>query len=392
MARGWSRIDGATPRDGDAAGVVASALPGSREPRHLRQRFETELCELLNAREVELRDGPPMPRPPAVDDLDRRRARERSRSAPSMPCSTKGSCAFDAWDLQILRVCAAAGGARDDHRSRAARRQLGRDRRVHASRPDACADARRLERGDPSRPRAHRAGRGDDFTVLDRRGSRASAKNSSRGRFTSCRRAARGPFVAVNCAAIVETLLEAELFGIEERTATGVRGRRGKFEHAHDGTLFLDEVADLSLAGAGETAARDPGDVGRARRRHRRAAGRHADHRGDEPVARPIWWRAAGSGSISSTACTASRSSSRRCAIGSRTSWSWREYFLERHRGFRQLRLSQAAARCAAGLRLAGQRARAASASSSAPWRWPIRTSCDSRTCRRRCSDGYTES
>ena len=51
------------------------------------------------------------------------------------------------------------------------------------------------------------------------------------------------PFVAVNCAAIVETLLEAELFGIEERTATGVRGRRGKFEHAHDGTLFLDEVS-----------------------------------------------------------------------------------------------------------------------------------------------------
>ena len=56
----------------------------------------------------------------------------------------------------------------------------------------------------------------------------------------------RGPFVAVNCAALVETLLEAELFGIEDRTATGVRGRRGKFECADNGTLFLDEVADLS--------------------------------------------------------------------------------------------------------------------------------------------------
>lgn len=52
----------------------------------------------------------------------------------------------------------------------------------------------------------------------------------------------------MNCAALVETLLEAELFGIEERTATGVRGRRGKFEHAHEGTLFLDEVSDLSAA------------------------------------------------------------------------------------------------------------------------------------------------
>ncbi len=57
-----------------------------------------------------------------------------------------------------------------------------------------------------------------------------------------------GPFVPINCAALVETLLEAELFGIEERTATGVKGRRGKFEHADNGTLFLDEVSDLSLS------------------------------------------------------------------------------------------------------------------------------------------------
>jgi transcriptional regulator with PAS, ATPase and Fis domain len=57
-----------------------------------------------------------------------------------------------------------------------------------------------------------------------------------------------GPFIAINCAALVETLLEAELFGIEERTATGVRGRRGKFEHADGGTLFLDEIGDLSAS------------------------------------------------------------------------------------------------------------------------------------------------
>jgi transcriptional regulator with PAS, ATPase and Fis domain len=57
---------------------------------------------------------------------------------------------------------------------------------------------------------------------------------------------ADGPFVPLNCAAIVESLIEAELFGIEERTATGVRGRRGKFEQADRGTLFLDEVSDLS--------------------------------------------------------------------------------------------------------------------------------------------------
>ena len=57
-----------------------------------------------------------------------------------------------------------------------------------------------------------------------------------------------GRFIGVNCAALVESLLEAELFGIEDRTATGVRGRRGKFELTDGGTLFLDEVSDLSPA------------------------------------------------------------------------------------------------------------------------------------------------
>ena len=58
---------------------------------------------------------------------------------------------------------------------------------------------------------------------------------------------ARKPFVALNCAALPETLLESELFGIEKGVATGVGSRVGQFEHADGGTLFLDEVADLSL-------------------------------------------------------------------------------------------------------------------------------------------------
>ncbi|HET7452002.1 MAG TPA: sigma-54 dependent transcriptional regulator, partial [Thermoanaerobaculia bacterium] len=56
------------------------------------------------------------------------------------------------------------------------------------------------------------------------------------------------PFVAINCAALPESLLEAELFGIEKGVATGVEARAGKFEQAQGGTIFLDEISDMPLA------------------------------------------------------------------------------------------------------------------------------------------------
>ena len=86
-----------------------------------------------------------------------------------------------------------------------------------------------------------------DFTVL-LEGESGVGKELVARQIHGLSRRRDGPFVAINCAALVETLLEAELFGIEDRTATGVRGRRGKFEAADGGTLFLDEVSDLSLS------------------------------------------------------------------------------------------------------------------------------------------------
>ncbi len=60
---------------------------------------------------------------------------------------------------------------------------------------------------------------------------------------------AAGPLVKVNCAAIPETLLEAELFGHEKGAFTGAHAQRiGRFEQANDGTIFLDEVAEMSPA------------------------------------------------------------------------------------------------------------------------------------------------
>ncbi|HLG57234.1 MAG TPA: sigma-54 dependent transcriptional regulator [Vicinamibacterales bacterium] len=57
-----------------------------------------------------------------------------------------------------------------------------------------------------------------------------------------------GPFVAINCAAIPDTLLETELFGYEKGAFTGAGARKpGRFELAHHGTLFLDEIGDLPL-------------------------------------------------------------------------------------------------------------------------------------------------
>ncbi|WP_187170557.1 sigma-54 interaction domain-containing protein [Salidesulfovibrio onnuriiensis] len=59
-----------------------------------------------------------------------------------------------------------------------------------------------------------------------------------------------GPFIRLNCSAIQQSIIESELFGYEEGAFTGARkgGRKGKFELAHEGTIFLDEIGDMPLS------------------------------------------------------------------------------------------------------------------------------------------------
>jgi len=86
-----------------------------------------------------------------------------------------------------------------------------------------------------------------DVTVLIQGESGTGKELIARAVYQHSQRSA-GTFLAVNCAAIHETLLESELFGHEKGAFTGADQRRiGKFEHCSGGTLFLDEVGDMSL-------------------------------------------------------------------------------------------------------------------------------------------------
>lgn len=150
------------------------------------------------------------------------------------------SCGLDGWDRQSLRDAGRVLGLMLEPRREASVLADGREADGAAPLIGSSACMQRL------RVQIERVA-ATDFTLLIE-GETGSGKELVARQVHDLSVRHQGPFVAVNCAALVESLLEAELFGIEDRIATGVRARRGKFEAADRGTLFLDEVAELSPA------------------------------------------------------------------------------------------------------------------------------------------------
>ena len=229
----------------DVLSTVASALAATSGGVDLHGVFEYESRRVLRAKALRLREVPARVYARLVTPTGGSEAMVLGvpsadpRTQAVLEVSFEPGAAPGPDDVQLLTALAHLGGlVLEANRLRAsliAKREDGAAPMIGSS------GAMRAVRERVERVSA------TDFAVLIE-GESGTGKELVARQIHELSRRRAGPFVPVNCAAIVETLLEAELFGIEERTATGVRGRRGKFEHADGGTLFLDEISDLSMA------------------------------------------------------------------------------------------------------------------------------------------------
>jgi transcriptional regulator with PAS, ATPase and Fis domain len=234
---------------GELLATLARTIGSRGDTALLRGAFEELVRRTLSVRSVHLRDA-----------TSRWASRQDSSAIESVAFEVPGpspktrgvleatfdpGCRPGEWDIQMLGMAANLGALLLEIE----RRHLQLTRSELAGSKTKAADGAAPLIGSTAamatlRSRIERVAV-TDFTVL-LEGESGVGKELVARQIHELSARRQGPFVAINCAALVETLLETELFGIEERTATGVRGRRGKFEYADGGTLFLDEVSDLS--------------------------------------------------------------------------------------------------------------------------------------------------
>jgi DNA-binding NtrC family response regulator len=249
LPRRWFRSHDRRTALARLIGTVVQHVQSGRESPPLRARFEDGVRDALRLPAVRLREEPPpyaAAIPGGAGAVRRQCIEVPTRGGgPRMVLEAllDSDVALDPWDSQFLVVAAQlASLVVELEQCRSGPPRLaGSVRRPEAATPPlvGSSPAMMTLRQNIGRVAA------TDFTVLIE-GESGTGKELVARQLHNLSRRRHGPFVAVNCAALVESLLEAELFGIEDRTATGVRGRRGKFEHADGGTLFLDEVSDLT--------------------------------------------------------------------------------------------------------------------------------------------------
>ena len=164
----------------------------------------------------------------------------RSGSSPRL-----GPAALDQGHLRLLLVITALAAVAREESREAARLQESKER----LQAEINLEHNMVGRSQPMRAVFDRIARvaQTDATVLIRGESGTGKELVARAVHRNSARATR-PFVAINCAALPETLLESELFGHEKGAFTGALGlKKGRFELADGGTLFLDEIGELPL-------------------------------------------------------------------------------------------------------------------------------------------------
>ncbi len=142
--------------------------------------------------------------------------------------------------LSLDKIVLSARNAIDQHRlqreNMSLRKKIGESIEILGTSPTIIALKEQISRAAPS----------NGWVLISGENGTGKELIARNIHFLSPRR--EGPFVEVNCAAIPEELIESELFGHEKGAFTGaVSQRRGKFELAHGGTIFLDEIGDMSL-------------------------------------------------------------------------------------------------------------------------------------------------